>query len=50
MSPTSGLGAIKKDLVAMRAWNNAEGRTMQAKLIEVSGTTGQFPILKRQKI
>lgn len=39
---TSGLGAIKKDLVAMRAWNNAEGRTMQAKLIEVSGTTGQF--------
>jgi hypothetical protein len=39
---TSGLGAIEKDLVAMRAWTNAEGRTMQAKLIEVSGTTGQF--------
>lgn len=40
--PTSGLAPRKKDLVALRGWTNTDGKTMQATLVEVDGTTGHF--------
>ncbi|NNE92962.1 MAG: hypothetical protein HKN23_15060 [Verrucomicrobiales bacterium] len=39
---SSGLTSRKQDLVAKRGWTNAEGKTIEATLVEVVGTTGHF--------
>jgi hypothetical protein len=48
-SASSGLTARKPDLVANRKWTNAEGKEMEAALVDLTGTTGHFKFANGQK-
>ena len=46
---SSGLAPMKTDLVPKRTWTNSDGKTMEASLVELVGTTGHFKFSNGQK-